>query len=104
MSRGTGEMPRVIIPIPSAGGGVVESLLHPLESMMKVIQQVKQRTTSSRKDRPAKVAARDVDEKLTAFCFLKDINNDPNLFNTESGVLVHVSSTSSSLLDNRYSS
>jgi hypothetical protein len=37
--------------------------------------------------------ARDVDEKLTAFRFLKDNDNDPNLFNTESGVLVHVSST-----------
>ena len=38
---------------------------------------------------------RDVDEKLTAFLFLKDNNNDPNLFNTESGVLVHVSRTTS---------
>jgi hypothetical protein len=35
---------------------------------------------------------RDVDEKLTAFRFLIDNDNDPNLFNTESGVLVHVSS------------
>ncbi len=32
-----------------------------------------------------------MDEKLTAFRFLKDNDNDPNLFNTESGVLVHVS-------------
>jgi len=32
-----------------------------------------------------------VDEKLTAFRFLKDNDNNPNRFNTESGVLVHVS-------------
>jgi hypothetical protein len=34
---------------------------------------------------------RDVNEKLTAFRFLKDNDNVPSLFNTESGVLVHVS-------------
>ncbi len=33
-----------------------------------------------------------MDEKLTAFRFLKDNDNVSNLFNTESGVLVHVSS------------
>ena len=38
------------------------------------------------------IATRNVDEKLTAFRFLKDNDNDSNLFNTESGVLVHVSS------------